>query len=150
MKKIDTFAAQAPLDRIGRELARQLNQASAELPHDVSERLRIARQQALAVRKCEPVLQNQVQVHVQGSSLTLSGPPSEGLGLWSILGSALPLLALVIGLVAMDVFDHEQFVSEIAEIDAALLVDDLPPSAYSDPGFVQFLRQATPPARTQD
>ena len=31
---------------------------------------------------------------------------------------------------------------ELAEIDTALLVDDLPPAAYSDPGFVQFLRQS--------
>jgi len=148
MKKIDTFASQASLDHMGRQLARQLSLASGELPHDVSERLRIARQQALAVRKVAPVLQSQVQV--QGSSLTLAPPPSEGLGLWSVLGSALPLVALVAGLVAMDVFDHEQFVSEIAEIDAALLVDDLPPAAYSDAGFVQFLRQAPAADRPQD
>jgi hypothetical protein len=30
--------------------------------------------------------------------------------------------------------------SELAEVDAALLTDDLPPSAYADPGFVQFLK----------
>jgi hypothetical protein len=29
---------------------------------------------------------------------------------------------------------------EVAEVDAALLADDLPPAAYSDPGFVQFLK----------
>jgi hypothetical protein len=25
-------------------------------------------------------------------------------------------------------------------VDAALLTDDLPPSAYADPGFAQFLK----------
>ena len=30
-----------------------------------------------------------------------------------------------------------------AEIDAALLADDLPPKAYSDAGFAEFLK--TPP-----
>ena len=29
---------------------------------------------------------------------------------------------------------------EVAEVDAAILTDDLPPSAYTDPGFAQFLK----------
>ena len=29
-----------------------------------------------------------------------------------------------------------------ADIDAALLADDLPPAAYTDAGFAEFLRQA--------
>jgi hypothetical protein len=30
--------------------------------------------------------------------------------------------------------------NELAEIDSALLIDDLPPAAYADPGFLQFLK----------
>jgi hypothetical protein len=30
--------------------------------------------------------------------------------------------------------------NEVAEVDAALLTDDLPPTAYTDPGFVHFLK----------
>lgn len=148
MKPHDLFAAPAPMDRMGENLARLLTQSCGELPHDLTERLRVARQQALAVRKPEPVMQHQVVA--QGNSLTLSGPPSEGLGLWSILGSILPLLALLVGLITVQLFDREQTVSELAEIDTALLVDDLPPSAYSDPGFIQFLRQGNSEARPQD
>lgn len=132
-----------PMDRMGQALAGMLSQASPELPHDLSERLRIARQQALAVRKPEPAPSRQVLQ--QGSSLTLAGPPSEGLGLWSVLGSAVPLLALLAGLVTVQWFDREKTISELAEIDTALLVDDLPPAAYSDPGFIQFLRQGSSP-----
>ncbi len=138
--KNDIFATTEPMDRMGQDLARLLTQASGELPHDLSERLRVARHQALAVRKPEPA--PRLQLAAQGSSLTLAGPPSEGLGLWSILGSALPLLALVAGLVTVQWLDREQTVSDLAEIDTALLVDDLPPAAYSDPGFMQFLRQS--------
>jgi Protein of unknown function (DUF3619) len=29
---------------------------------------------------------------------------------------------------------------EIAEVDAAILIDDLPPEAYADPGFLQFVK----------
>ena len=30
--------------------------------------------------------------------------------------------------------------SDIALLDSALLLDELPPDAYTDPGFVQFLK----------
>lgn len=133
------FAPLDPLDPLGQTLAGMLSQASPELSHDLSERLRIARQQALSVRKPEPAPSRQVLQ--QGSSLALAGPPNEGLGWWSILGSAVPLLALLAGLVTVQLLNRESTVSELAEIDTALLVDDLPPAAYSDPGFIQFLRQ---------
>ena len=141
------LAPTEPLDQLGLTLAGMLSQASPELSHDLSERLRIARQQALAVRKPEPAPSRQVLQ--QGSSLVLAGPPSEGLGLWSILGSAIPLLALLAGLVMVQTLDREKTVSELAEIDTALLVDDLPPDAYSDPGFIQFLRQSSRPAHEE-
>lgn len=149
MKQRDLLAAPEPMDRMGHEIARLLTQSCGELPYDLSERLRIARQQALAVRKPEPAPKHQV-VSNGSNSLTLSDPPSEGLGLWSILGSALPLLALLAGLVTVQWLDREQTVSDLAEIDTALLVDDLPPAAYSDPGFIQFLRQSVTENHPQD
>jgi len=53
--------------------------------------------------------------------------------------SAVPLLALVAGLVFINTSlgDNSE---EVAEVDAALLTDDLPPSAYTDPGFLQFIK----------
>ncbi len=148
MKNTGIFVSQEPMDRMGSQLAQLLTQASGDLPHDLTERLRVARQQALAVRKPEPA--PKTQIVAQGNSLTLAGPPSEGLGLWSILGSALPLLALLAGLITVQWLDKQQTVSELAEIDTALLVDDLPPAAYSDPGFIQFLRQGGHENHTQD
>ena len=126
-------------DALGRQLAQALTLHSADLSHDVSERLRFARQQALAARKPEvaPALLGMRQ---SNGSLTLAGPPSEGLNLWNILGSALPLVALVVGLVAVSWINRENTVAELAAIDSALLVDELPPAAYTDPGFAQFLK----------
>ena len=146
MKNTDLFASPSPMDRMGSQFAQLLTQAGGELPHDLTERLRVARQQALALRKPEPA--PRLQLVAQGSSLTLAGPESEGLGLWSVLGSALPLLALLVGLSLVHGLDRQATVSELAEIDTALLVDDLPPAAYSDPGFVQFLRQSATEADT--
>ena len=148
MKNTGIFVSQEPMDRMGSQLAQLLTQASGDLSHDLTERLRVARQQAMAVRKPEPALKTQIVV--QGNSLTLARPPNEGLGLWSILGSALPLLALLAGLITVQWLDKQQTVSELAEIDTALLVDDLPPAAYSDPGFIQFLRQSGHENHTQD
>ncbi len=148
MKQHDLLGPSEPLDRMGENLARMLTRSCGELPHDLSERLRIARLQALSMRKPEPA--PRLQLAPQGSSLTLAGPPSEGLGLWSILGSALPLLALLAGLITVQWLDSEQTVSDLAEIDTALLVDDLPPAAYSDAGFMQFLRQSGTESRSQD
>ena len=54
--------------------------------------------------------------------------------------AALPLLALVAGLIAISVIQNDNRANELAEIDAALLTDDLPPTAYTDPGFAQFLK----------
>ena len=148
MKTHDLFAAPEATDRLGQNLAGLLTEACGELPHDLTQRLRVARQQALAVRKPESAPAHQVIAH--DNSLTLAGPPSEGLGLWSIMGSSLPLLALLAGLVAVQWWDGETTVSELAEVDTALLADDLPPAAYSDPGFIRFLRQGGAEPHTQD
>jgi hypothetical protein len=56
----------------------------------------------------------------------------------------LPLLGLVLGLLMIAVTVEDSRTHEIAEIDAELLTDDLPPDAYTDPGFLQFLRANHP------
>jgi hypothetical protein len=74
------------------------------------------------------------------AALTFGG---EHLNWWDRVAAAAPLLALVLGLVAINVVQNDTRANEIAEIDAALLTDDLPPAAYTDPGFTQFLKSRT-------
>ena len=133
-----TTATTADMDLWGRTLAAQLNVASQDLGHDIGERLRVARQMAL---KSRPMPQRLMRhsLAVQTNS-TLSGPPDEGLNLWRILASALPLLALVSGLMFIQTLQQDLAESDIASLDSALLLDELPPNAYTDPGFVQFLK----------
>ena len=69
-----------------------------------------------------------------GNTLTLGGR------WWTRIGSVLPLIALVGGLVAISVMQDDNRANELAEVDSALLTDDLPPAAYTDPGFAQFLK----------
>ena len=74
-----------------------------------------------------------------GASATL-GSGDDEFSLWGRMVSALPLIALVVGLVSIHFIQNERRANEIAEIDSALLMDELPPAAYTDPGFVQFLK----------
>jgi len=125
-------------DRYGLRVAARLTQAADALPHDITERLKAARMQALGKRKvAEKALAGRVQV--AGGSAILGGG-GDKTGWWSRIAYALPLVVLVIGLVAINVIRNEEAASDLAAVDAALLVDDLPPSAYADPGFVRFLQ----------
>jgi hypothetical protein len=64
----------------------------------------------------------------------------EGDNLWSRVASLLPLIALIVGLMVIQSIQSENSALEIAEVDSALLIDDLPPNAFTDPGFLQFLK----------
>lgn len=126
-------------DRIGKRLAAHLSAGSDALPYDISERLRAARVQALAHRK-RPAMATKPVVLGAGGSAVL-GADDSGWGLWGRLAAALPVMALVVGMVVINVVQDDNRANELAEIDVALLTDDLPPSAYADPGFLQFLRR---------
>ncbi len=127
-------------DQFSRRLTARLSEGTQNLPYDISERLRAARMQALSQRK-RPVLVHQTAPSVTqlGSSAAL-GWGSEGGNWWRSLISAVPVLALVAGLVVIQFSQDEYSTTEVAEVDSALLTDDLPPEAYADPGFAQFLK----------
>ncbi len=132
------YQNQLAQDRFGLQVTARLSDASDVLPHDISERLRAARVQALAKRK--------VVSATTASSLAASGGEAtltfgdEKFSLWGKIASAIPVIVLLAGLVVVTVIQNENRAREVADIDAALLIDDLPPSAYADPGFVQFLK----------
>lgn len=130
-------------EHFAHRLTARLNEGADALPYDISERLRAARMQALGKRK-KPVLVHQrapASALVRaGRSAALGGWSSEGGSWWRSLISAVPVLALAVALVAINSVQDEYNTTEVAEVDAALLTDDLPPSAYADPGFVQFLK----------
>jgi hypothetical protein len=127
-------------DEFGLRIAAQLNSASLELPHDISERLRAARTRAVAARlKPQTRLQTSTGL-VQQNGAALLNFGDEGLNIWSRLASLLPLIALVAGLALIQNIMDDDRANELAEVDSALLIDDLPPAAYADPGFLQFLK----------
>ena len=137
------------ITRFGLRVTASLNEHGRALPHDVSERLRFAREQALmkaqTARAAHSLTASSAQaVHqVQnGTSLALKGmggpggKPSQG---WLKLASLLPLLVLVFGILLIQHSQWYEQVTAAAEIDTALLSDNLPPAAYGDPGFSEYL-----------
>jgi hypothetical protein len=73
-----------------------------------------------------------------------SGPSLETesrLGAWMMrLGLAAPLLALAIGIVGIKQWQNERLISELAETDLAVLLDDTPIDTYAHQGFGVYLR----------
>ncbi|MDH4450261.1 MAG: DUF3619 family protein [Rhodoferax sp.] len=126
-------------DAVARAIRLHLDDGADAVPRDISERLKVARMQALSKRKRveEAVRTNLVVDFGDQAALQM------GSGLRSLLtqlGSWLPLLVLITGMLVFGVAQDEWTAQEIADVDAELLTDALPPAAYTDPGFVQFLR----------
>lgn len=123
-------------------IAGRLNEGAGALPHDISERLRFARQQALnqaQAQRRHAAAAASAPVAVGARQAALAGPPSW----WLRLASTLPLLLLLAGLVLIQQQRDQEQIAVAAEIDSGLLTDALPPEAYGDPGFSEYL-QGTP------
>ena len=130
--------------RLGARLAAALSSRSEQIAPDIGERLRVARQQALERARLARAASSASQgaaVGRAGGAMILGGFAS----VWLRAAGVMPLVMLVAGLVAIDQWSaHEQLVA-VADVDVQLLADNLPPAAYSDPGFVAYLRSAPLP-----
>lgn len=146
------FDAAARADRLmarfGRRIAAALSEQQARRPrHDIDERLRFAREQALAgAREARRLTVTPAAVAVggAGTAALAAGPSGDGAPWWLRLSSLLPLAVLLAGLLLIDHHYTQSQIEAAVEVDAALLTDDLPPEAYSDPGFVEYLKSARP------
>ena len=129
--------------RFAARAADALKVQAAALPHDLGERLRIARNQALAhARQQQPQVATSPSImsRTQGGAVVL-GAPSPW---WLKLASGFPLVVLLVGLAVIVQWNNHEQVLAAAEIDTMLLADELPPKAYADPGFAEFLKTSQP------
>lgn len=138
--------------RFAKRVVANLNETVQTLPHDVTERLRVARAHALeharAAARQAPVFapatplrapaRNRASAVAGGAAAPARREPSAW---WRRLATALPLAALVGGLVLIQQHHLDQQIAAAAEIDADLLTDALPPAAYGDAGFLEFLKE---------
>jgi Protein of unknown function (DUF3619) len=134
------MSAASAEDRFGQRVAYRLSDASDDLPHEISERLKAARMMALSKRNVTKTETASAVVSLgQTAVLHLGG---EKFNWWGRMAAIIPLVALVVGFVAIELVQDEFWADEIASVDAELLTDELPPEAYTDPGFAQYLRSS--------
>lgn len=132
-------ALAAAQSRFALRVTARLSQSTESLAPEITERLRFARETALlrsrAVRAASAAAST---VATTSAGTLILGGWASG---WGVkLASMLPLVALVGGLVLIQHAQTESQISVAAEIDADLLADDLPPRAYGDAGFLEFLK----------
>ena len=123
--------------RFARSVAACLSESAETVAPDVAERLRFAREKSLEIAR------RSRDASAQGLGVTASGAAIAGFSQsrwWLRFASVLPLVALVGGLVLIQDWQNRTQISVAAEVDEALLGDDLPINAYRDPGFSEFLK----------
>jgi hypothetical protein len=113
------------------KLRHALNENLDALPASTTERLAAARALAMSRKKADAPGKAGRRFFDLGFHLS-----GAGLGR---LGVAIPLLALVFGLGGLYQYEQQQRIAELAELDAAVLADELPLTAYLDHGFNAYL-----------
>lgn len=141
---------QSPVSQASRELEfaykvrRALDEKVSTLPDSTIERLSAARKLAIARKKPETAL------HVRARQGRLAGASGTGtmgnrfnnpFGWLVRVGIAVPLIVLIVGSFGIYQYENDRRINELAELDAAVLSDELPLTAYLDHGFDVFLNR---------
>ena len=134
MKHLDEQLNQTQADQFGQASAALLRQGT--LPKEIKDRLYAARMKAISLKKPEKV---RVQKHALATSAGSWNSGSSNV-VWDTIGWVAPLAVLVFGLIGIAQWQDDARINDIAEVDAALLTDDVPPDAYADSGFMAFLK----------
>jgi hypothetical protein len=114
-----------------------LNENLDNLPASTTDKLAAARARALSRKKADapvPVRKPEQRPRFDVRSMFSAQ--------WMTRAAvAAPLLAMVFGLAGVYQVEREQRMAELADLDAAVLSDDLPLTAYTDHGFNAYLAQ---------
>jgi hypothetical protein len=135
VKHFDDQLTETQVDQFGQASAALLRQGTQSIPQNIKDRLYASRMKALAVRKTELVF-----IPKQVLAGTTRNWSSGSNGIWDTVGWIAPLVVLVFGLIGIAQWQDDSRINDIAEVDAALLSDDVPPDAYADSGFMAFLK----------
>jgi len=119
-------------EAFARRVAAHLTVAAHEVDEGVQARLRAARQQALAAHRPKG-----------GVVGRIGGWVKAGVSPAMVLRQAGAVFAVLAVVAIGDMWTTSARLAELEEIDAALLVDELPIDAYLDEDFGAWLRHAT-------
>ena len=124
-------------ERYAHRVRQALNHGLDDIPPTASRRLEAARHLALSRQK------------LAKPEMVLAGAGSAGSVSFSTashtphLKQILAILALLLGMWISFYWHSVQYVSALEEIDSALLADDLPPEAFMDNDFLEWLKDDT-------
>ena len=127
-------------NEFGYRVRQALNESAERLDYKTAYRLEQGRRKALAAHRAEtapayrPIL------------VPAGGPPLERdghVGWAQRLGLIAPLVALIVGFVAIYDWQQERRINELADMDFAVLLDDAPIGTYADKGFGTLLQTGT-------
>jgi len=123
---------------------RALDAGAERLPYRVTHRLQLASQAALAAQTAViETVEASVFATVNAGSGARGGHDQPSLP-WRLLVTLLPLAAIIAGFVAIADIGDALEADETAEIDEAVLTDEVPIAAYADHGFGVFLKNNRP------
>jgi len=131
-------------DAFTRSVVRALDAGAERLPYRVTHRLQLASQAALAAQTAVlETVEASVFATVNAGSGARAGYDQPSLP-WRLLVTLLPLAAIIAGFVAIADIGDALEADETAEIDEAVLTDEVPIAAYADHGFGVFLKNNRP------
>ena len=120
------------------KVRRAMVESTENIPTSTLERLAEARHIALSRQKEE---KPSAALAFGGILAGNMGASSNKPAWFGRLGIILPIFVLIIGLYGIYEYEQQQQIDDLAEIDAAVLVDELPPDAYLDSGFNAYLNK---------
>ena len=120
--------------RFSSKIRRILDQDCEDLEPRLATRLHDIRQQAVARHQ---------MIAVGNLRLASNFEPFTTNFLWSHVRSALAITALMLGMIGTYYWNTYEDADDYAEIDSALLADDLPVAAYTDQGFHAWLDRSS-------
>jgi hypothetical protein len=126
-------------DAFARKVGRALNETLNSLPASRLEQLAMARKAAVRAQKMPlPLAQRASQPVLATTAGAYPGPGAR----FGRIGLTAGLLVLVAAsLIGIFHVEQQRHIDELAEIDSALLTDEIPISAYADHGFNAYLKQ---------
>jgi Protein of unknown function (DUF3619) len=114
-------------DDLARRIVHHLGRSLEDVPPDVSLRLHAAREEALR--------------HARADRQAAGRPGGWGSGHHLMVRLVLPVA--LVGAIAAGLYWQSVSQNESLEVETALLADELPIHAYTDPGFDTWLRHSS-------
>jgi hypothetical protein len=128
-------------NEFGYRVRQALNEAAERLDYTTTYRLERARSAALARQRAPRAAAGWLPVSQAAGVPSIE--PESGSGWMRGLGLATPLVALIIGFIGIYQWQEDRRISELADLDFAVLLDEVPIGAYADKGFSVLLQGET-------